>query len=62
MIKKMHVFLLCSLVPIYTQQLLNRSEKSQLNESYLILVFMVILILEQQMIEAYIIGIFKPAQ
>ncbi len=27
MIKKMHVLLLCSLVPIYTQQLLNRSEK-----------------------------------
>ena len=37
-------------------------KKSQLNESYLILVFMVILILEQQMIEAYIIGILKPAQ
>ena len=37
-------------------------KKSQLKESYLILVFMVILILEQQMIEAYIIGILKPAQ
>ena len=27
MIKKVHVLLFCSLVPIYTQQLLNRSEK-----------------------------------
>ena len=27
MIKKVHVLLFCSLVPIYTQQLINRSEK-----------------------------------